>query len=104
MANARNIDIKLLFSQYDCQPNFERYEAFELQLYAHGGRSDEHGWSLADHLMGIDDGGPTGTALAPPTTADGRAAVKLHRKRAKESHTARFVKFPGLSGIGHTTL
>ena len=50
-------------------------------------KSDERGWSLADHMLGLDEGGPAGPAIA----AAGGAAAQLKaqhalRKRQKDSY------------------
>ena len=37
---------------------FDVYE--EAVLNAAAGRTDDRGWSLADHLLGVDEGGPNG--------------------------------------------
>ena len=53
---SKTVDIKLQFPQYLCQPGREEFDKFERNLYAHGGISDNEGWSLADCLMRTDDG------------------------------------------------
>ena len=82
-----------MFEVYDCVPNYEQWCAFRKKLFAHGGRADDHGWSLADCLRGIDPGGVAPTAQPLPVlgpgggTVDERTEHRLRRKRLKESHT-----------------
>ena len=39
-------------------PTFDVYE--EAILNAASGKTDDRGWSLADHLLGVDENGPSG--------------------------------------------
>ena len=53
--------------KYDFEPAQptpgEDYEKFEERLLnAAAAESDDRGWSLADHFLGQDEGGPTGPA------------------------------------------
>ena len=45
---AKTVDIKISFQTFNCQPGREEYDRFERNLLAHGGASDNEGWSLAD--------------------------------------------------------
>ena len=66
-----NVDVKYDFAPYDCTPG-AAWEVFEADLLRHATKTDDRGWSLADHLLGTDEGGPAGPALpggvAPPIT------------------------------------
>ena len=80
-------DDKLLFPQYDAVPGYESWVAFERQLIKNGGTADDHGWSYADVLTGVDDGGALGTPVpVAPTTQDDHTIVRLRRKRLKGAH------------------
>ena len=78
------IDIK-----YDCQPYdgtpgkpFDDFEERLLNVAA--GRADERGWSLADALTRLDEGGALGPPL--PGGAGAAKAAAAFRKRQKESY------------------
>ena len=81
------------FDVYDCVPNYEQWCAFKKKLFAHGGRADDHGWSLTDCIRGLDAGGNAAGAPMLPVlgagggTLDERAEHRLRRKRLSESHT-----------------
>ena len=76
------------FTPYDCIPG-PGWEKFDSDLLIHcTGEVDKRGWSVADHLLGTDEGGATGPAL--PTTAaanagERRAALAAQRTRAKQA-------------------
>ena len=53
------IDVKYDFTPYDGTPG-EPYEIFEADLLRSATKCDDRGWSLADHFLGVDEGGPTG--------------------------------------------
>ena len=91
---AKTVDIKISFPTYNCQPGREEYDRFERNLLAHGGASDNEGWSLADCLMRIDDGAvdapgnPMPGVTAIPAAGggnQGHSARTCRRKRLKES-------------------
>ena len=48
MAANQTVENKLFFTPFACQPGREAYDEFEENLLGHGGKSDDHGWSLAD--------------------------------------------------------
>ena len=62
------------------------YDKFEERLLnAAAAKSDDRGYSLADHMLGIDEGSPGG----PPMPAGGAQAAKAataRRGRQKESY------------------
>ena len=59
---------------------------FEEQLLNAGAaKSDDRGWSLADHFLGADELGPIGPGL-PANAAAQAAAQNAFRKRQKESY------------------
>ena len=77
--------------KYDFDPALpspgEDYDKFEERLLNAGStQTDERGYSLSDHFLGIDEGSAGGPALplAPPAQAQ-KALVKL-RQRQKESY------------------
>ena len=76
---------------YDFDPALpspgEDYDEFEERLLNAGSaQTDDRGYSLADHFLGIDEGSAGGPALpaAPPAQLQ-KATVKL-RQRQKESY------------------
>ena len=96
MTANQTVENKLFFTPFACQPGREAYDEFEENLLGHGGKSDDHGWSLADCLSRNDDGAVTALGAAVPgvpflPAAGGGAGVdarrRLRRKRLKESHT-----------------
>ena len=76
------------FEPWDGTPG-EGWEKFEARLFDNTTRSDDRGWSLADHLKGEDEGQPppfgTGPAF-PANPAENRKAQSAFRKRQKESY------------------
>jgi hypothetical protein len=76
--------IKYNFTPYNGTPG-EEWEKFEERLLnAAADRTDDKGWSLADHFLGIDEGGPRGPAF--PNGAPATAAQNAFRKRRKEAY------------------
>ncbi|HAQ68007.1 MAG TPA: hypothetical protein DCR70_09825 [Phycisphaerales bacterium] len=80
MAAAKNMDIKLLFEQYDMTPGAAGRKFFR-NLMLHGGRTDNHGFSLADCFLRVDTHAvqagqsidlppPAGTLAAPGAVAN----------------------------------
>ena len=65
---APNVDVKYDFTPYDCTPG-EPWELFSADLLRNATKTDDRGWSLADHLLGVDEGGPTGPAPPAPAAA-----------------------------------
>jgi hypothetical protein len=51
----RSIDIKLLFEQTDMTPG-PKGRAFRRDALLHGGRTDDRGYSYADHFLRQDEG------------------------------------------------
>ena len=64
-------DVKYDFEPYDGKPG-ESYDKFERRLMNAGSKTDDRGYSYADHYRGVDEGGPFGVAIAPSMT--GRTA------------------------------
>ena len=56
---------KLSFQGWDGTPGDE-WERFDLRLMNNSAKSDDRGWSYADHYKGLDEGGPAG----PPFPAN----------------------------------
>ena len=77
-------DVSYLFDPWDGTPG-EKYDKFEENLLNASSKTDDRGWSLADHMLGTDEGGAAGTAL-PAGAADRTKAVAARRKRQKESY------------------
>ena len=93
---AKTVDIKISFQTFNCQPGREEYDKFERNLFAHGGTSDNEGWSLADCLMRTDDGAvdaagnPMPGVTAIPAAGggnQGNSQRTCRRKRLKESYS-----------------
>ena len=76
-------DVKYDITPFDGTPG-EAYERFEERLLNLAAKSDDRGWSLADHMLGADEGGPTGPPL--PGGANAAKAQQAYRKRKKESY------------------
>ena len=77
------------YTPYDCTPGTAYDKRQEDLLNVAAGNTDDRGWSLADHLLGTDEGGPNlGAALMPPAAqaADLRKAQGARRKRMKDSY------------------
>ena len=55
-------EVKYDFEPWDGTPG-DPYDKYEKRLLNYGSRSDDRGWSLSDHLLGNDEGGPTGPAI-----------------------------------------
>ena len=81
---APTVDVKYDFTPYDCTPG-DPWDVFSADLLRHGTKTDDRGYSLADHLLGTDEGGPLGPAPPVAPAAANKAAIAL-RKRAKESY------------------
>ena len=81
---------KYEFTPYDCVPG-DGWEKFDSDLLNHcTGEVDKRGWSVADHLLGADEGGATGPALpstAPANAVERRAALAAQRIRAKQAYS-----------------
>ena len=77
--------IRYDFTPFDGTPG-QHYDKFEERLLnAATARTDDRGWSLADHFLGNDEGGPTGPAF--PGGGPGLLnATNAYRKRLKESY------------------
>ena len=76
--------------KYDFEPaqptpgdDYDRFN--ERLLNAATVHSDDRGWSLADHMLGIDEGGPSGPAFPVQPAANAKAQTKF-RSRQKESY------------------
>ena len=54
---ASSTDIKYDFEPYDCTPG-DAFDAFEERYLNNATATDDRGYSLADHVLGIDEGGP----------------------------------------------
>ena len=76
-------DIKYDFAPANPDPgdDYDRWRQRALNAMANG---DERGWSLADHVLGIDEGGPGGPGI--PGGAAGIKAAGLFRTRQKTSY------------------
>ena len=58
-------DVKFDFDPWDGTPG-DAYDKFEIRLLNNGSKTDDRGWSLSDHLLGDDEGGPNIGAPAMP--------------------------------------
>ena len=75
---------KLSFEGWDGTPG-DAWDKFAIRLMNGSSRTDDRGWSYADHFSGQDEGGPNGPAF-PANPADNRKAQAAYRKRQKESY------------------
>ena len=71
LSGGMTTDVKYDFEPYDGKPG-ESYDRFERRLMNAGSKTDDRGYSYADHNRGVDEGGPFGVAIAPSMT--GRTA------------------------------
>ena len=83
MASSSNNEPKFDIEPWDGTPG-DAYDKFEIRLLNAGSRSDDRGWSLSDHLNGIDECSPGGPPA--PGGAAGQKAQAAYRKRQKESY------------------
>ena len=80
------VEIKYLCTPHDGTPGTP-WEEFEGRLLdVASGKTDEHGWSLADCLNEVDEGSAGGPAL-PVAAAANAKAQQLLRKRLKDSYS-----------------
>ena len=85
MSGGTTIDIKYLTQPHDGTPG-KPWDDFEERLLdVASGKTDERGWSLADCLNRLDEGGAAGPPM-PGGAAGGKAAA-CRRKRLKESYS-----------------
>ena len=80
---SKEAEVKYDFEPWDGTPG-DSYDKYEKRLLNYGSKTDDRGWSLSDHLMGVDEGGPAGPAI--PGGAAGVRAAAARRKRQKESY------------------
>ena len=73
-----------LFEPWDGTPG-DAYDKWERRLKNFSTKSDDRGWSYADHFEGNDEMGPTGPPA--PGGAAGAKAQAAMRKRQKESYS-----------------
>ena len=94
-------EIKLDFEPYDCTPG-DAFDAFEERLFNNCTATDDRGFSLADHLLGIDEGGPAGPAM-PAGAAANAKAVAARRKRQRSSYGLLVRHLAGGTSADHIT-
>ena len=81
--SSKDSEIRYDFTPWDGTPG-DKFDKYDTSLMNSGSRADDRGWSLSDHLLGNDEGGPTGPAM--PGGAAGNKAMAAFRKRQKESY------------------
>ena len=76
-------EVKYDFTPRNPDPgdDYDKWRQDALNAMASG---DDRGWSLADHVLGIDEGGPAGPGI--PGGAAGVKAAGLFRTRQKTSY------------------
>ena len=77
---------QLDMEQFDCVSTGEPWREFKTDsLKILAGKLDDSGTSLADHMLGVDMGGPNAGAvpMPPGNTRDGTSMRRLFRKRGK---------------------
>ena len=57
-------EIKYDFAPWDGTPG-DAYDNYEVRLLNAGSRADDRGWSLSDHLNGVDEARPAGFRPLP---------------------------------------
>ena len=93
-------EVKLDFEPYDCTPG-DAFDAFEERLFNNLTSSDDRGFSLADHVLGLDEGGPAGPAM--PGGAMAAKALAARRKRQKQSYGVLVRHLAGGTSSDHIT-
>ena len=67
--------------KYDFEPAQpspgDDFEKFEERLMNAAAKSDKRGWSYADHMLGVDEGGPAGPAFPAANAALGMGQEAL---------------------------
>ena len=83
MTSSSTTEVKYDFTPAQPEPgdDYDKWRQRALNAMASG---DERGWSLADHVLGIDENGPAGPAI--PGGAAGVKAMNLFRTRQKTSY------------------
>ena len=95
MPVVHNVDIKLSFDQFDMTPG-SAGRKFRRNLLLHGGRSDAHGFSMADAFLRLDAHAvqngqavqlpaPAGT-LASPGAAPHREWIGIGWREGDDDH------------------
>ena len=88
MAPDSSTDVKYDFTPYDGTPGV-LFEKFEQNLFNSASEGDKRGYSLADHLLDVDEGGAApgaGPAIAGLPAAQFREADAARRNRARNSY------------------
>ena len=81
--SSQTTDIKYDFVPANPDPG-DDYDKWRERCLNAFTKSDDRGWSLADHMLGIDEGGPAGPAIA--AGAQVQKAQQALRKRQKDSY------------------
>ena len=96
-SSSSNTDIKYEFTPAAPEPG-DDYDKFRERALNAMATSDERGWSLADHLLGTDEGGPGGPPM--PAGAGAAKAQQAFRSRQKNSYK---VLTKHITDSGHLT-
>ena len=96
-SSSSNTDIKYEFTPAAPEPG-DDYDKFRERALNAMASSDERGWSLADHLLGTDEGGPGGPPM--PAGAGAAKALQAFRSRQKNSYK---VLTKHITDSGHLT-
>ena len=96
-----SVDVKYDFEPYDCTPG-DAYDAFEERYLNHATATDDRGYSLADHVLGIDEGSPGGPAIAGTPQQIQKAQAAL-LKRQKQSYGLLVKHLAGGAAADHIT-
>ena len=79
------VDVKYDFVPFNGTPG-ETYDKWERALLNAGARADDRGYSISDHLTGVDEGTAANPHPAAANTADGRKSRQAQRKRQKDAY------------------
>ena len=79
------VDVKYDFVPFNGTPG-ETYDKWERALLNAGARADDRGYSISDHLTGVDEGTAANPHPAAAGTADGRKSRQAQRKRQKKAY------------------
>ena len=80
-----NVEIKYLTAPHDGRPGPTWDDFAERLRSVAAGQTDKRGWSLADTMDGVDEGGAAAAAPAIPAGAAGNTANTYRRIRLKRN-------------------
>ena len=98
--SSQTTDIKYDFVPANPDPG-DDYDKWRERCLNAFTKSDDRGWSLADHMLGIDEGGPAGPAIA--AGAQVQKAQQALRKRQKDTYPVNTTVWVSLAPVFRST-